>query len=324
MRILDHVLAIAVSASCGFGTAVRAQDGDAGAVPTITIVGASVSAGFVDPMPRPDGSRNSTVGLRAIVKALWGDREVRVRDRSDLLTFLDPLGKQQTRIGLAKKDEPDLLIALDYAFWFGYGRFAGPADQVATARIGRLDAGLAMLDGFRCPILLGELPDMRGADPRMLSAQQIPDADVLARLNARLHGWASARDNVRVFPLAEWVARAKVDGETLAVRGDEVAYPDAGQAAGDGAPADGGEGETPAQRRVRVPPNAMLQGDRLHATRLGMALLGYRLAGELRALLGDEHVLAPFADLKSMIAAAGAGDELDELVAVGSVGGKGR
>ncbi|MEO6597535.1 MAG: hypothetical protein ABIP94_22555, partial [Planctomycetota bacterium] len=42
---------------------------------------------------------------------------------------------------------------------------------------------------------------------------------------------------------------------------------------------------------LQTGPGALLQGDRLHATRLGMAFLGLSLQEQLRALFPEGHAL---------------------------------
>jgi hypothetical protein len=106
---------------------------------------------------------------------------------------------------------------------------------------------------------------MTGADPRMLPRRSIPDAETLAELNRRLRTWAKERPNVRIFPLSDVVATVKRTGERVVLGGKEVL----------------------------IPPERLLQGDRLHATRLGMGTLTARVLAELRQLLPESHPLRP-------------------------------
>jgi hypothetical protein len=136
------------------------------------------------------------------------------------------------------------------------------------------------------PVLLGDLPDMQGAAKRMLPPAQIPSPEVLAELNKKLRAFVAAHKNMRLVPLSTFVATMK---------GKEATLPLA-------------DGPMP------LAPGALLQEDRLHATRLGMALLGYTLQDPLRELFPADHALSKqkwtFAEF---VEAAGAEGELQVL-----------
>lgn len=228
----------------------------------MSLLGASVSAGFTDPKPNADGEPNSTVKLAYALRPVWEDAPVRVRDRSDLSTFLDPVAKQTRRVDAALGDEPTAVVAIDFLFWFGYGWVRGDERK---ARLALQQEGLALLERFDVPVLVGDYPDMAGADPRMLSPAQIPDPETLVELNRRLTEWAAKRGNVQVFPLAQFVTDAKGGSVT-------VPFEDA---------------------QVVLGPRQLLQGDKLHATRLGMALLADRVSEQLAAMLPKDHPARP-------------------------------
>ena len=254
--------------------------------PVVLILGASVSSGFVFPQPRDDGERNSGIELARALRAMWPDDAVRLRDRSDLSTFLDPVGKQARHIELALEDRPALVIAVDFMFWFGYGSVRGAAEDVPDARLALQAQGLALLERLDAPILLGDYPDMRGADLRMLSASQIPSPDTLAALNQALRDWAAPRPNVHLFPLAAFVAAVKRDGAPVRIDGEEL----------------------------QLPAEALLQSDRLHTTRLGVAVLGARIHDAILETLADDDPLRPQElSFASLLDATRARWEFDEL-----------
>jgi hypothetical protein len=67
---------------------------------------------------------------------------------------------------------------------------------------------------------------------------------------------------------------------------------------------------------LRTAPGALLQGDRLHATRLGMALLGHSLQEPLRALLPADHELRKQqSTFEQFVEAAGAEADLEAVQA---------
>lgn len=230
--------------------------------PIVAVVGASVSAGFIDPAPRADGERNSTVKLVRALGPYFGEPEPELRDQSDLLLFLAPGESAKRQLERTADAKPELVLAVDLPFWFGYGRVDG-----TEARL-RLQAELftlleTLFAKHGAPIVLGDYPDMRGADPRMLPRASVPSVEELAELNRRLRSWAARHPNVVLFPLADFVAAARGDGAELLF-----------------------EGET-----VRLGSALLMQGDRLHATRSGMAVLAQRLAQALSTGLPAAHPL---------------------------------
>ncbi len=79
-----------------------------------------------------------------------------------------------------------------------------------------LERGLALLDRFEAPVLVGDLPDMSGASPLMLPGSKVPSPEELAVLNERVAEWARERPRVHLVPLAGWLGRLRA-GETLKV-----------------------------------------------------------------------------------------------------------
>jgi hypothetical protein len=255
----------------------------------VHIVGASVSGGFEDGPATGATEQGESVPLVAVLKA-WAGDDARVTTHNPLRMqglFLDPpkLGAEQIEGALRAK--PDVLVAFDFPFWFAYGHVdRGGEGGEAKARADRLAGGLDLLARLDVPMLVGDLPDMQGAARRMLSPRQIPAPDLLEQLNAQLAAWAAARPNVHLVPLGSLVRTMKDQGVELPL-------------------ADGS---------LRTPPGALLQGDRLHATRLGMAFLGLSLQGPLCAAFPAGHPLRQRAwTLAQFVEATGAGPELDLL-----------
>lgn len=251
----------------------------------VVILGASLSAGFACPWPDEDGNPNRTERLKKALGSLWDRDTARVRDLSDLLTFQSPVKKQTPRVARAMKADPDLLLGIDFMFWFGYGSVWSPKRD---ARLERQQQAFAMLEKFDCPIVLGDYPDMTGADPRMLRQSQIPKPAVLKELNKRLHEWADARDHVTVFPLAEWVAQMKKEGRSVYVEDEEV----------------------------QLGPKALLQSDRLHPTKLGLAVVVDGLTKILLTALPDDSPLrADDVEFTDVVEVVGAEEELEDAMA---------
>lgn len=248
------------------GSSRHGTGSPAGGAPLcIEILGASVSAGFVD-SPLAGGSRdNASTPLLVPLRRWLEPIEARVHSRADAFMFLDAASRAGFQVARAARATPDLVVAIDYLFWFGYGfvDLGNDADlerDELQARLARLRQGLKTIDALQCPIVLGDMPDMRGAERRMLRAGQIPSVDCLQAMNEEIAAWAKERPRVRLFPLSRLVAEMKEKGAMLPIGGGDLA----------------------------TSPGALLQSDRLHATRLGVAYLAYRLEPVVRAALPDK------------------------------------
>lgn len=258
----------------------------------VHVIGASVSGGFRDGPMFGAEEQGDSVTLQYVLKK-WVGEHARATTHStvDMLAmFTDPqkFGSEQIK-GIAKA-RPDIVVAFDFPFWFAYGRVAGDERE---ARKARLAAGLELLAELSVPVLLGDLPDMQGAATRMLSPRQIPGPELLKELNAQIAAFVQQHGNFRVVPLGQMVRTMKVDGAVL--------------------PLVGGPRQTE--------PGALLQGDRLHATRLGMAFLGFSLQEPLRAQFPAAHPLRTQAwTFEQFVEAAGAAAELEAVLDAGKDG----
>ena len=231
------------------------------AVPTlrVEILGASVSAGFVDsPLTGGTQANASAPLLRPLRRWLDGEGQ-KVQSRADAMMFLEPEKRGRAQVDRTLRSEPSVVVAVDFLFWYGYGAVLGASDAEGEERMRRLRSGLETLDLLPCGMVVGDLPDMRGADRRMLKPHQVPSEVDLAAMNVAIAQWAKERPRVRIFPLAQVVAAMKQDGVTLSV----------------------------ADRQFATAPGYLLQGDRLHATRLGVAYLAHALHEPIRAALPD-------------------------------------
>ncbi len=174
----------------------------------IAVVGASASAGFLcmyadDPRP---------VSFDRAIGALLADPGA-----SSITLHATPMFFTQSHaIGPALLDralaeEPTLLIALDYLFWFAYGDVNAHGGFLAHEheRDALFELGLAQLARFDGPMVVGDIPDMRPAVGLMLARRQVPEPETLDRLNARLRAWASERPHVVVVPLHDMVEQIR-------------------------------------------------------------------------------------------------------------------
>jgi hypothetical protein len=248
----------------------------------VHVIGASVSAGFRDGPMTGAAETGDSVSLQHVLKA-WCGEHARATTHGALemmAMFTKPEDIGARQIAATVKAKPDAVLAVDFPFWFAYGYVQG---DEGPARAERFAKGLALLAKLEMPVVVGDLPDMAGAARRMLNPAQIPSPAVLKELNAQLAKFVAEHANVRLVPLAGMVHTMKVEGATLPL-------------------ADGA---------LRTPPGALLQGDKLHANRLGMAFLGLTLEPTLRALFPEGHALHTQQwTLEQFITACGAEAEL--------------
>jgi hypothetical protein len=91
------------------------------------------------------------------------------------------------------------VIALDYLVPYVY------AMQSDDARKQKVDAALKALEVLKCPIVIGDVPDLRagatGARP-LLADGQVPSVESLKALNDSLAAWAATRKDVVIAPVA--------------------------------------------------------------------------------------------------------------------------
>ena len=94
--------------------------------------------------------------------------------------------------------EPDLVLGVDYLFWFVYGTMP------EESRLAFLEKGLAQLDriaSLGIPMVIGEVPDLEGTESFVIGAHQIPTRQTTILANRRINEWAATRDTVAVVPL---------------------------------------------------------------------------------------------------------------------------
>lgn len=204
----------------------------------IGVIGANVSAGYGDTTPLHVELREVIVPPHAVF------------DASSSAMFVRPDEIAQVQLGVMRLRSVRMVVAVDFLFWFAAG--IKPSAQ----RDHDLERGLAMLDTLDVPLFVGDLPDVHGADPRMISPRQIPSVEDLRRLNARIDAWIASRPQAHKLPLAAWT-RTFERGEPVEILGVVV--------------------QTGPQ---------LMQDDRLHPSPLGQALLAALVMERVVAALG--------------------------------------
>lgn len=216
----------------------------------VVVLGASGSAGF-------DLETELALALEASITRVHGP----VRSQADEYFFSRPLQAGPGQVEQALEAEPTLVVALDFLFWFGYGRAGADGAPLASeeGRLALLEKGLACLAELECPLVVADFPDMSGAIGKMLAQEQVPAPETLARLSKRVREWAAERGQTIVLPLAD-IVRQVTSEQAVRI----------------------GRHEFRAGTRL-------LQSDQLHPTVEGLAALAQLVADELvRARLAAE------------------------------------
>lgn len=276
----------------------------AAAPPKVYVIGASVSGGFEDGPLTGASEPGDSVPLQTVLRAWLQPIDGEVEAFSPMAMqgmFMNPAVIGAREVKAARNAEPDLVVGVDFAFWFGYGRVEGGDER--QFRLHKLDGGLQLLAGIDGELILGDFPDMTGAAARMLAPSWVPAPAVLQALNERLAAWAQQHQGkpgqsgpkVHLFPLAQLVRQMKTEGVALPLQAGEL----------------------------KTPPGALLQGDRLHATRLGMAFLGYCLQQFVQAeFAADSPLRRRQRTFDEFVAAVGAEGEVELLRAKAKADGQ--
>ena len=215
----------------------------------VVLIGASVTAGFTESEPF-GGPKTTRYRLSRYIDAALVVPHEPAKNLASTFVFLQPEAASRKQVEEALKAQPTLMLGLDFLFWFCYGD--GPSDD---DRLQRFDRGLKLLESFKCPLVLGDLPDASAAVNRQLTPEQIPSAQALAAANKRLKEWASGRSQVAILPLSAFM-QSVVGNRALQVHGHTL---QAGKTLG------------------------LLQDDRLHPSAEGAAFLAVALLDAFQA-----------------------------------------
>lgn len=190
----------------------------------VAVIGASFSAGAGH-----THELGAHASLAPFVQSIFqaealGTQAVKPLNRGSFLSFTRPTLFGGIQVQAALKHKASLVIGLDFLFWYAHG-FLGE-----KARMERLELGLAELDKLPCPILLGDLPDIRFAldgtsrltGGPLIRSSMLPSPELLAALNERIRAWAAQRPRVTLAPLASFVAKVHA-GEKIDLQGASMA-----------------------------------------------------------------------------------------------------
>lgn len=240
---LSKALVIGASVSDGFGiritlplpAATEPTPAPAPSATPGTVRGAADQKTQPAERPAPPRPRSVAVSMADILGAIAEAPRGVPRAETSTMFFMDAPATGKRQVEAAGKNEPSVVFALDYLFWYVYGVM--PEDQ----RLKLFEEGLANLAALGCPVVVGDIPDMSAAIGGMLSKAQVPEPATMAAANRRLAEWAAGRKNVVVIPLSALV-RGAMSGQRVELGGRVFEGDDA---------------------------RALIQRDRLHATLKG-------------------------------------------------------
>ncbi|MFT7616753.1 MAG: hypothetical protein ACI97A_000382 [Planctomycetota bacterium] len=188
MTRLTRIFTVVFILGCIFGSTAQAQ------IKTppikdvkIGVIGASVSAGF-------GSDYTLSEAIAAAVKV-----PVKTFDTADNFFFANYETSSPKRIAKLKRNEVDVIVALDYLFWFASGK------KTLDERKTMVSNAIGFLKDVKVPVLVGTIPEMRNVSQFMLRKDRIiPPAEVKI-LNKHLNELVAKQKNLHLLPLANWI-----------------------------------------------------------------------------------------------------------------------
>lgn len=173
----------------------------------VALVGASATSGFGAVISNDAGTSTLTTLSQVFAAAVNRTPPPVITHLGHIMFFNAPMDIGPDLVSAALDADPTLVIGVDYLFWYGHGSRGRDGRPITDEmdRLDLLDEGLAQLERFECPVVVGDYPDVTPAIGFMISAAQVPDPDTREILNARVREWAAERPNVIVLPFAQLV-----------------------------------------------------------------------------------------------------------------------
>lgn len=163
----------------------------------VAVVGASVSAGVGGSVPLP-----------ALLDHATHAKHEPVLDATDKFMGVNVFDSGEYQFDQVVEADPTLVIAVDFLFWYAHTLVRSGEDELTERKLA-LDRGLEQVARAACPVVLGDIPDMSGAQFKTLTPNRMPSLEVLVALNQHVRDWAVKHRNVTIVPLDAWVKRLR-------------------------------------------------------------------------------------------------------------------
>lgn len=188
------------------------------------IIGASLSDGFYLPeMGIPFISpKSKSLGLHHHLEAALKVEHGPILNMGSNWFFLAAEPKAAFQTKKAHEAGPTVVFAIDFLFWYlstkPEGRGRGFRE---LSRLEFFEKGLAHLETFDCPVVVGNIPDAGQSVGRVLMPEQYPGRELINKANARLNEWLKDHPNVVLMDLHQFHGKASRN-ESMKVAGREI------------------------------------------------------------------------------------------------------
>jgi len=167
----------------------------------VAVTGASVTAGWGVQTPPIKGEFGGyPINLKHIVDAMILAPHEEVAYFGEPMFFTRPVVYGSKLIDEITEYDPTLIVAVDYLFWFAYGNVGFAGEKY---RINKFKEGLSILENIQSHLIIGNIPDVRKAIGKVLSASQVPAVETIQKMNNMLRSWALLHPKVKVLNVYE-------------------------------------------------------------------------------------------------------------------------
>ena len=167
----------------------------------VAVTGASVTAGWGVQTPPIKGEFGGyPINLKHIVDAMILAPHEEVAYFGEPMFFTRPVVYGSKLIDEITEYDPTLIVAVDYLFWFAYGNVGFAGEKY---RINKFKEGLSILENIQAHLIIGNIPDVRKAIGKVLSASQVPAVETIQKMNNMLRSWALLHPKVKVLNVYE-------------------------------------------------------------------------------------------------------------------------
>jgi hypothetical protein len=195
---LARPVVIGASVSSGERSVVLAR-GESPSVPDSGRVRPGDGAPATEPDAEVQGSL-APVGLAPAVDACIAITHGKTKSLAEGAMAFSPVESLSRQVRIANAMKPTVVFAIDALFWTAYG----PADS-DDERVKRLKSCCDVLSSIEVPLVVGNLPDMRGSVAKLLGDAAAPSEVERANLNRHIREWATTRSNVILLDLSQLV-----------------------------------------------------------------------------------------------------------------------